>query len=260
MTMNSEIEIGKIEKLILKKMFFDNPSRPDYYKFSSVYKFFDYKVYEEKEIRNALNKLIENKLIEEENGCFNLTRTSYLKLRQKYKLILLLSDRRSSLYIPVLVGFMATFISLLSSDNIFSFKKSDSKTEKKDIELRLDIIEKHMSEIDKAYDNKSLAIDSVSFSNEIIGLKKDFKDLSSNLYSLNALLQDNPKRFVEISTINKDLEKLKEQIDSNNDSLRREVDRISSYNNTLIVFMITFLVAYIGIGIFTNLSRKKDIA
>jgi hypothetical protein len=90
-------------------------------------------------------------------------------------------------------------------------------------------------------------------------LKKDFKELSSNLFSLNSLLQDNPKRFVEISTINKDLEKLKEQIDSNNESLKREVDRISSYNNTLIVFMITFLVAYIGIGIFTNLSRKKDI-
>ena len=95
-------------------------------------------------------------------------------------------------------------------------------------------------------------------SKEINSLKSNFSILSDNLQSLNSLLQDNPKRFVEIATINKDLNELNKQIQSNNESIKREVDRISSYNNTLIVFMITFLVAYIGIGVFTNLSRKKS--
>ena len=255
MTINSKTEIGKIEKLILKKMTLDSPSRPDYYRFSSIYKFFDYKVYDEKEIENALKKLVENKLIEEDKDYYNLTRATYLQLRQQYRFYILLNDRNTTFFFPLLIGIMVAVLSgVFSFGEIFKNKSSDSKEVKTEIEIRIENIEKHISEIDKIYNNKLSTIDTLVLSKEIFGLKKDFEDLSSNLSSLNSLLQDNPKRFVEISTINRDLEKLKEQIDSNNESMMREVDRISSYNNTLIVFMITFLVAYIGIGIFTNLS------
>jgi hypothetical protein len=143
-------------------MLLDNPSRPDYYRFSTIYKFFDYKVYEENEIRNALKKLIENKLIEEDNGYFNITRTAYLKLRQQYKLNIILSDRSTIFIIPVLVGVIASIISGVSSfDKLFNFKRSGSKTDKTEIELRIGNIEKHISEIDKTYNNKLLSIDTL---------------------------------------------------------------------------------------------------
>jgi len=194
MTKNEHIEIGRIEKSILKKLILDNPRRPDSYSFSSIYEFFDYKTHEEQEIKDALNKLVKSKYLIFDEGFYSLTRETFLSLRQQYKLNILVNDSRfSTLVFPLLVGIIASIITMFPNFNkLFKSSKPSISSSKTDIELRINAIEQRLNNFDSLKANGINNYDSLMISKEINSLKSNFSILSDNLQSLNSLLQDNP--------------------------------------------------------------------
>jgi len=259
MTEDKNIQLGIIEKSILKKLILNEPKRPDSYTFFRIYKFFDYKTHEEEEIKKALKSLVEGNYLIFDNGYYSLSRETFLRLKQQYKFHILMYSDYNKIFIPAIFAVIASIISIFPGfDRLLKSSKPSTEFSKSNIELRIEAIEDRLNNLEDTIQFKAINNhDTLQSSKEINVLRSKYSELSENLQSLNSLLQDNPKRFVEIATINKDLDELETKINNNNESLKREIDRISSYNNTLIVFMITFLVAYIGIGIFTNISRKR---
>ena len=160
-------------------------------------------------------------------------------------------------FIPLAIGLIAGVISFfLTFDSYKSDKREiipiiKEEMSSKDLQNRYDF-EKLLRDIERIG-----RFDSLEIAKDIAILKSDYSRLSSNLNSLNSLLQDDPTKFLEIAMIKKDIDDIKKQVENNNKNIQRDVDRISSYNNTLIVFMITFLVAYIGIGIFNLIDKAK---
>lgn len=71
------------------------------------------------------------------------------------------------------------------------------------------------------------------------------------------IIGKNPTKLIELASIRKDLDNLKETVVKDNESLRRELDRISSYNTTIIMFMITFMVAIFGLGLLNIFQQRK---
>lgn len=143
-----------------------------------------------------------------------------------------------------------------------SREKSDV-TSKNEIQIRMNDLEEKYDSLFFLLKRTEIIKDSskrVAYTDEDLDLlKSQYTKLSENFMSLNNLLQNDPIKFLEIATIKKDIEDQKLQMNNNNEALKREVDRISSYNNTLIAFMITFLVSYIGIGVFNAISRKNKV-
>ena len=167
--------------------------------------------------------------------------------------------------IPLIIGLIVSMTTVVV--NFESFFKS-KKENHQNIEQNLTNSEENLkirynaSDFEKLLQNieKINKFDSLEIAKEVAILKSDYSRLSNNLNSLNLLLQDDPTKFLEIAMIKKDIDDIKKQVENNNKNIQREVDRISSYNNTLIVFMITFLVAYIGIGVFNIIDKAKKNA
>ncbi|MBL0738364.1 DUF5457 domain-containing protein [Flavobacterium sp. GN10] len=250
-----EIENQNLEKILLKKMILDNPNQPKRYTFSALYRFFNYETYSEEEIKEVLNKLISKNIILEKNNIYSLNRNDFFRLKNKYKFHILLNSDFNKLVFPLIIGIIASVLSMFPKiTNLLTDKNQDIEIQNKlDFEIRE--LEK---KINRAYiipQKKYNKSDTIKI--EILKIQKQYSELSENVNSLNSLLQDNPRKFVEIAAMKRDIEDLKREIKSNDESIKREVDRISSYNNTLIAFMITFLVAYIGLGIF-NFVKKND--
>lgn len=249
-----------IEKTLLKKLILDNPSRPTFYVFSEIYRFFDYVTHSENEIKEALKNLVEHNYLVEYNGYYSLTREMFLNLKQRYRFIIFLNSNTTLITLPLVMGMVAAILSIFPTFKNF-FDNGQDKIElpaKDKIELRFEQIENKLSSFDTLYIGNTHKPDSTRITKEIVELKSQYLKLSDNVNSLNKLLQDNPTKFIEIATIKRDIDDIKKLVAGNDGSLKREVDRISSYNNTLIVFMITFLVAYIGIGVFNFLNRNKN--
>ncbi|MCW3107322.1 MAG: hypothetical protein JWQ09_1828 [Segetibacter sp.] len=106
-------------------------------------------------------------------------------------------------------------------------------------------------------DSVHARVSDTSIIRDVTLLRNRAENMQTDITALNNLLRDSPGRYVEIANISKDLSDLKSQYGHDFESMKREVDRISSYNNTLIVFMITFLVAYLAIGVINFVQANK---
>ena len=251
--------LTEIEKALLRKLILDEPSRPTSYKFSDIYRLFSYATHSEDEIKTALQNLAEYNYLVVDKGYYSLTREMFLILKQRYRFHILLNSDYNKVILPVIVGIVGAIISIIPTfKNLDSGQKKNEPTAKDKIELRFEQIETKLSILDTLYIGNTYKSDTARIVKEIIELKSQYLKLSDNVSSLNSLLQDNPTKFIEIATIKRDIDDIKKLVAGNDESLKREVDRISSYNNTLIVFMITFLVAYIGIGVFNVINRNKN--
>ncbi|MEL1249026.1 hypothetical protein [Flavobacterium helocola] len=246
---------SKLEKNLLKELILNQPNRPGEYTFSRIYRFFDYQKHSEDEIKKILKNLVDKNILIENNEIYSLTRDSFFQLKTQYKYSILLSSEYSKFIIPFIVAIIASLISAFPDFEKLFIRDTETELNNK-LEQDIKEIEKKLNSntfiITKKNNEKTSIVEL-----EIQKIKKDYLELSENVNSLNSLLEDNPRKFVEIAAMKRDIEDVRKEINSNNESLKREVDRISSYNNTLIAFMITFLVAYIGLGIF-NLVRKND--
>lgn len=246
---------SKLEKNLLKELILNQPNRPGEYTFSRIYRFFDYQKHSEDEIKKIIKNLVDKNILIENNQIYSLTRDSFFQLKTQYKYSIILSSEYSKFIIPFIVAMIASLISAFPDFEKLFIRDTETELHNK-LEQDIREIEKKLNSntfiITKKNNEKTSIVEL-----EIQKIKKDYLELSENVNSLNSLLEDNPKKFVEIAAMKRDIEDVRKEINSNNESLKREVDRISSYNNTLIAFMITFLVAYIGLGIF-NLVRKND--
>jgi hypothetical protein len=259
-TENQSKPLTIIEKSLLKKLILDEPKRPTSYKFSGIYRLFDYETTSENSVKEAVNNLVQLDYLQEDKGYFSLTRETFLQLKQKYRILLLLNSRNSTVAIAASIGLIASVATIIPEFGNWS-KSDNEKSEivtKDNVEVRINNIESKLAAYDSNYISNASKLDSASFARNVVELNSKYTKLSDNFNSLNSLLQDNPTKFIEIATLKRDIDDIKKQISSNDESLKREVDKISSYNNTLIVFMITFLVAYIGIGVFNFITRNKS--
>lgn len=247
---------SQLEKKLLKDLYLNNPNRPLEYTFSEIYSFFDFQKHTEEEILQVVNNLVERRFLIYKREMYSLSRDTFLKLKDKYKFFVLLNSEYGKLIVPLIISIIVAITSLFPNiSNIFSKNSSKDKIESQiqDLKKQLDVSIKESTIIlDSLNINKTTPIEI-----KVEQLKLENKKILQNINSLNSLLEENPKKFVEIANLKRDIEDIKKEQNSNNESLQREVDRISSYNNTLIAFMITFLVAYIGLGIF-NLVRKNE--
>ncbi|AJH14501.1 DUF5457 domain-containing protein [Myroides profundi] len=248
---------SKLEQKLLKDLYLNNPNRPLEYTFSEIYSFFDFQEYTEEEILAIVNNLVERKFIIYKREMYSLSRDTFLKLKDKYKFSVLLNSEYGKLIVPLMVSIVVTITSLIPNlSELFTSKSSD----KEKMEIQIKELKK---QLEFSINETNLIIDSLNVNKttlieiEVQQLKIENKKILQNINALNSLLEENPKKFVEIANLKRDIEDIKKEQNSNNESLQREVDRISSYNNTLIAFMITFLVAYIGLGVF-NLVRKNE--
>lgn len=260
MVENKRVKLNSIEELILKKLIIDSPYRPKQYEFASIYKKFDYYETDEHDVETGLDNLVTGNYIKNDNGQYSLTRNTFLELKKKYKIQLFFNNFLfKTLLVPIVLAILVSVLSGIFTGDFLRSPSSSTRSETL-LESRVLSIEKQMQKYNSLFSQSNKNYDSLLILNEINVLSLNLSKISDNVQALNSLLQDNPERFVEIAKITNDLDELKTQFQTSNNSIMREVDRISSYNNTLIVFMITFLVAYIGIGIFTNLNRKKDFS
>ena len=249
----------KLENKILRKMILDNPNRPDKYKFNEIYRLFDYLVYREEEVKAALDSLVIKEIIVFENEFYSLERSNFIYLKRKYRVTIFLNSRQNMMIIPILAATITAITTMIPETTNFFLKDSYSEQleVKNKIENKINILNKQLEDFysktpkEASYSNGAIAI-------EIKKIKNQYSQLSENVKSLNSLLDENPRKFVEISSMKKDIDDLKKEIGNNDEAIKREVDRISSYNNTLIAFMITFLVAYVGIGVFNLINKNNN--
>jgi hypothetical protein len=253
--------LKQIKTELLRKIILNSPRRPIDYTVEELYDFLDYTKHSEKELKDVLQLLIDEKQIEEENGNYALSRQAFLGLKKEYKARVFLNSELGRLFIPGLISLMMLVFVIIELPFI-SREKSDV-TSKNEIQIRMNDLEEKYDSLFFLLKRTEIIKDSskrVAYTDEDLDLlKSQYTKLSENFMSLNNLLQNDPIKFLEIATIKKDIEDQKLQMNNNNEALKREVDRISSYNNTLTAFMITFLVSYIGIGVFNAISRKNKV-
>jgi len=253
------MELDNLQRGLLKRLILDESRRPDTYTFRAIYRMYDYEKHTEQEIKECVQSLVDKKLLLEKGGSYSLSREAFLNLKKQYRYRIFFNSRDILVLFPFVIALVASLFSATGSFDFFDSKERPTQqTWEQKIELKIASIEAQINEQDSINNFARNNLDSLEVYKGLISIQTQNKSLSNDVAAIKALIQDNPNRVIEIASLKKDLDDVKNQIASNTNSLQRDVDRISSYNNTLIVFMITFLVAYIGFGIFTAVNKNKN--
>jgi hypothetical protein len=246
-------KLPKLQKDILRKMVIAHPRAPKEFTFGELYRKFNYGQFTEDEVSSALQALVDAGYFKESlKHRFVFTRPKYLEVRNHYKVSIFFSDITKLLTLAgifvVLLLLALTYLTARYVSTDFSITGSpDSKLV--ELENRVLRLEAMLRDSGKISGELS---DSLTFK----GILFKIASLDSAISGIAHTTGLEPSKIVELANLRSEVSYLKESQKNQYDSIIREVDRISSYNKTIIIFMITFLVA--GLGVVTVVLKKRE--
>ena len=252
-----------IQREILKRVIMLQPQRPEAFSFNRIYKQMSYKKYTEEQAFSGFKALIEAGVFEEkDDNKYIFIRERYFEVRSYYRFSAFFSDANSSHVMGIFsIGVAVAGLALVSISSFIDDSSSKTNTTQdkpvliKDevlvLENRLEAIEGRLEKILNLPDDKKSSV-------EIAELRDKFVVLNESTNTLMNLITKDPSKLVELSLLRAEIEKVRERQNERYFSLGREIDKISSYNTTIIAFMITFLVGLLGFGVFNYLRDKPS--
>lgn len=256
----------KLRDRFLKDIYFESIDKPQWFTLEDAHSHFDYVEFSEEHIMEFLMTLVEYELLEfDGKRRYRLSRSGFLELKKKYLLRatvkgvvkMVEKDLGTSLTISATAAtLVALSVALLTkTDPKISFfddpthpKDNVEQIVKENLNLKLKSLEDYLKNTDDTISQKQISFLDIKFS----GINERISGIEKNINNINNLLEDSPKKFVEISSIKKDLDNLQKQMAMISDYHKAEIDRLSNYLIAIIAFVATFLVVNIGISIFTS--------
>jgi len=116
-----------------------------------------------------------------------------------------------------------------------------------------------LDKIEQSFNSISSDSDSILIYSELLELKGNVEDMSSELDNVETIILDNPNKALSTVLLSKELENIKSNYESDLLIVRSDIERVYRQNNWFIGLMFT-----IAIGLFTlsirviNLNNEKD--
>ncbi|PCH93538.1 MAG: hypothetical protein COB85_06845 [Bacteroidetes bacterium] len=232
--------------------------RPCELSFNLLVQRFDYTKYQEEDIKQALLALIENEfIIVNDDGKYTFTREQFLNTRSHFQIQVYFQSPVAWSIIPLTA---AAFAFIMAASTLID--RFDTAS---DIKAVTGIVEKGLENLiitepplgfEQLVNLDELPDDSLILK-ELWRHKEQMSTISKNLEAINTMISDNPTKVIELNKLQGAVKILEKKLDASNESLKREIDKISSYNNTIIIFMISF-IAFMGIGLFNIYKQKRE--
>ncbi len=231
-----------------------------------------YKKYTDEEIIHAVDDLIKKGyIIEKTKGIYIFRREIFFKLKNHFRLSIFFrfENVMNQIFILALV-FLLIFIGgkifeKINPDKSFirigtSSISSTKEFSNKELSNKIILLENKFADLDSlVYKLDELPLN-LRISKEIISIKEDLTNTKQSINKLNNLISDDPSRVLEISSLQNKLNTHIRITEDNMQSIYRELDRVSSYNNTMIILVISFLTTMLTINYFyLKFLRKRKV-
>ena len=260
--MKSIGELPEIQREILRKIILDNPKRPSGESFSSIYRMINYEKFNEDAAQSALEELVAAEYLIKENGTYSFSRDSFFQVKKHYKWLILLNDTNTFPMLAIAIGVLA---SIIASSQLFTpitkyFRAKPTTQIAQNSVVPSDSV---MDINDRLKKLEDILLEKINLTQSKSGIPTKgieirIATLEKSLAEYNEAFSSNPIKTMQLSALRSDLDNLKTEYRSGQQSLAREIDRISSYNTTIIIFMITFMIGFLGLGIINYFKRKDD--
>lgn len=251
-------KLPDIQKRILKKMILDHPKRPENFSFQRVYKKFDYKKYEKEEIFKSLENLVNAGFFIKDEGYYIFTRDNFLKVRSYFRYSIFFNDV-GNIQILIMLFSIILIISYSTKfvSRLFYYEKSNNiEMQESKIENKYNLVDKRLTKIETIINDTTKISNKTAIALEIENLKNDIARIKTTTNNLTSAIGKDPSEIIELSTLHSEIKHMKNTQEKDYDSIKRELDRISGYNTTIIIFMITFIIAFFGLGLI-NLFKQR---
>lgn len=257
--MNEIKQLPQDQKDILKQMILDHPNRPEKFKFSRVFSKFDYRKHTEETIRSALNKLVDaGFFVKDDTDSYIFTRDSFIQTKTYYKIRIFLHDGEKIMVLVTSIIIAASLtIGLTKLPKRFISRKITTEENNVKTQGTLDSIDYRLLQLESFVERVTKISKSSKITLELEDLRNQISKIETTTNSLFRAMGNDPSKLIELSSLQSEIEHLKSKQKNNYDSINRELTRISSYNTTIIIFMITFMVALFGLGLLNILRQKK---
>ena len=260
-------KLPPLQREILKRVVVLQPKRPEPFKFGQLYKVMDYKKYTEELAASGLRSLVEGGyFVEKGDETYQFSRNHYFEARKNFRFSAFFSDANSSTAISVLMMaaaaaglFTVAFLRVFDSNNSYPEHLSELVGKPAPLFVEVARLENRLLSHEARIDEILNISDEQKIAAALKELREDLEKLDESMSVIRDAIAEDPAKLVELSLVRSQLQSLRERQDERYTSLSREIDKMATYNTTIIGFMITFLVALLGFGIF-NYVREGSRA
>ena len=246
-------DLPEIHREILKKMILRYFKRPRSFDFSTLYETFDYHKHAEEDISLALKQLVEDGFFAVDNDSYIFTRDGFFQVKTHFKQSIFWHTY------GVALGVSMVLAVVLGTSLHFSSRSRTRTSAREELETRttIDSIDTRVKEVESMLEGLSQIPDTSKIVLVLENLRNRISIVETTAVSLTRTISHEPLKAIRLTSLSSEIQHLKNKQKDDYDSIARELDRISNYNRTIIVFMITFMVCFVGIALLNVFKQRK---